>query len=623
VAVLLAGCALVVAATPVATAKKDKGRGDAAVPVVVSASSAQHDDRGRGSGDSGDRGRGTRRSGGQDQGQGNARDNGGQSRRSGSGGDGGADGQNSGGQGQNGSSRGQNSGAKGQNGSGQANSGGGRGSSSGSSGTTTTTPPPVAVPATVTPAPPPVAAPTPAVSSLPAATPTTPVSRPVADTRERVPSVPGARDVGGASGGPAGAGPSAGGVAGATATAPGGGATAAAASTTAGRGPAHSSGRALARQSTDGSPVARTAARIVSVIPWPMWALIGVLAALTLALGANSWIADRQRRRLREDVGLLQSALLPAVPGVLGAVATSAAYRPADGPGAGGDFYDMFELGDGRLGVVVGDLSGHGREVLSQTALTRYTLRAYLDAGLSPRAALRTASAVLDHQLEVAFATVALATYDSRHRTLTYALAGHPPPVVIGSDGAVPPVTAAASAPLGAGMSTGARQTTLTLPGRATVCFHTDGLLEARRAGELFGEDRLEGALAHLGAAASADVLLDRVAEQCDERPDDMAACVLRLPGAPLPPGARVEELQVDRRELAGARPEQFLLACGVRPAAVPGVLAAAGAALDQADAAVLRVAAVDGSLAVDVVGPELEGLSAPPHEPANERTLS
>jgi hypothetical protein len=368
--------------------------------------------------------------------------------------------------------------------------------------------------------------------------------------------------------------------------------------------------------------VARTAERIVNVIPWPMWALIGVLAALSLALGAHSWVGDRQRRRLREDVGLLQSALLPALPGVLGAVATSAAYRPADGPGAGGDFYDMFELGDGRLGVVVGDLSGHGREVLSQTALVRYTLRAYLEAGLAPRAALQTASGVLDHQLEVAFATVALATYDPRGRTLTYALAGHPPPIVLGSDGPVRAVTAAASPPLGGGLSTGVRQTTITLPGRATVCFHTDGLVEARRGGELFGEPRLERTLAQLGAGASADVLLARVADQCDHRPDDMAACVLGLPGSPLPPGARVEELQVDRRELGGDRPAHFLLACGVRPDAVPGVLASARAALDHTDAAVLHVAAADGSLAVDVLPPEPEALSALPHEPVDERTL-
>jgi hypothetical protein len=552
----------------VATAKKDKHRGDTTAPLVVSAPAPQPAHRGRGPGTGGGRA----------QGQGSAK-------------------------------------AKG--------NGGGRGANSGSSPKKTTTQSPIAVPAAAAPAPAPAPTPTPApaASSTPAATPT-PASRPVADTPGRVRSVRGGTRGGGATRGRTAAGsPAVAGFA-AAAVAPAGVGAGAAASNAARRAPADSTGRALARQSTDRSPVARTAERIVSVIPWPMWALIGVLAALSLLLGAHSWIGDRQRRRLRDDVGLLQSALLPALPGVLGAVATSAAYRPADGPGAGGDFYDMFEFDDGHLGVVVGDLSGHGREVLPQTALVRYTLRAYLEAGLAPRAALQTAAGVLDHQLEVPFATVALATYDPRERTLTYALAGHPPPIVLGSDGPVHAVTAAASPPLGGGLSTGMRQTTITLPGRATVCFHTDGLVEARRGGELFGGARLERALAQLGAGASADVLLARVAEQSDHRPDDMAACVLGLPGGPLPAGLRVEELAVGRRELAGDRPKQFLLACGLRPDAVPGVLAAAGAALDHADAAVLLVAAVDGSLTVDVLPPELEGLSARPHEPVDERTL-
>lgn len=602
---------MVVATAPVAAAKKDNHRSDATAPLVVAApaaTAAQRGDRGRGHGNggNGNQRRGDAKAKGDRQGGGEG--------QNGSGGEG----QNSGGgKGQNG--RGQ------KNGHGQSQGGVGRGSSSAGA-TTATTQAPIAVPATATPAPPPTPAPTtatpaPAVSSTPAANPA-PISRPAADTSGQVRGIRGPTGAGGASGRGTAAGSGAvGGFADATA-APAGGGAAAASPASARPATAHSAGRALARQSTDGSPVARTAERIVGVIPWPMWVLIGVLAALSLALGAHSWIGDRQRRRLRDDVGLLQSALLPVLPGVLGAVATSAAYRPADGPGAGGDFYDIFELGDGGLGVVVGDLSGHGREVLPQTALVRYTLRAYLEAGLAPRAALQTAAGVLDHQLEVAFATVALATYDPRERTLTYALAGHPPPIVLGADGPVHAVTAAASPPVGGGLSTGMRQTTIALPGRATVCFHTDGLVEARCDGELFGEPRLERTLAQLGAGASADVLLERVAEQCDHRPDDMAACMLGLPGAPLPAGARVEELQIDRRELAGERPEKFLLACGLRPDAVPGVLAAADAALHHADAAVLHVAAVDGSVTVDVLPPELEGLSALPREPVDERTL-
>jgi hypothetical protein len=353
-----------------------------------------------------------------------------------------------------------------------------------------------------------------------------------------------------------------------------------------------------------------------------MWVLIGLLAAITLGLGTRSWIGDRQRRRLREDVGLLQSALLPAVPASVAAVATSAAYRPADGPGAGGDFYDAFELGDGRLGVVVGDLSGHGREVLSQTALTRYTLRAYLEAGMAPRAALRTASGVLGHQLDVAFATVALATYDPRSRTLTYALAGHPPPLILGSDASLPPVTAAASAPLGAGLTTGIRQTTVALPGEATVCFYTDGLIEARSHGELFGVQRLERTLAQLGPDATAAALLASVAEQCDHRPDDMAACVLGVAGEPLAPSARFEKLEVDGHELAGDRPEDFLRACGLPGEEVLRVLVAAAATLDHADAAILRVKLTDSAPTVRVDPCPPEGFSALAPEPIDERSL-
>ncbi len=583
-----------------ATAKKDKGRGDGAAPAGSSVAAAQRGDRGQGKGAGGAQGQGQ----GKGHSQGGGRDTG--------------RGQNGGAQG-NGSGNAQGNGKKG-----SSQSGGSRGASSGSSGTSTSTPGPVAVPATATPAAPPPT-PAPAASSAPAAAMPAPVSRPVAGTNELTRTAQGRRGVTttttATTGRRTAAGPGAR-VAAAAAVAP-----AAAAATPAASGAARGASVAtprsgLARRATDGSPVARTAERIVNVIPWPMWALIALLAAMTIALGTRSWIGDRQRRRLREDVGLLQSALLPAVPASLAAVATSAAYRPADGPGAGGDFYDLFELGDGGVGVVVGDLSGHGREVLPQTALTRYTLRAYLEAGLAPRAALRTASGVLGHQLDVAFATVALATYDPRSRTLTYALAGHPPPLVLGADASVPAVTAAASAPLGAGLPTGIRQTTLTVPADATICFYTDGLIEARTNGELFGVERLERTLAELGPDAGAAALLGRVAEQCDHRPDDMAACLLGVPGAAPTPSDRVEELEVDRRELAGDRADDFLRACGLSGEATLSVLVTAAATLDHSDAAVLRVAMTDSAPTVRVDPRPLDDLSVLAPEPADERSL-
>ena len=357
------------------------------------------------------------------------------------------------------------------------------------------------------------------------------------------------------------------------------------------------------------------------MVPLPVRFLLGLLLSLSLALGTRSWLAalrarrlERQRGELLEDVGLLQAALLPVTPARLGAVGTSAAYRPADGPGAGGDFYDVFALGDGRVAVILGDISGHGRQALPHTALVRFTLRAYLEAGLSPRVAVQTAESVLERQLGGSFATVVVATYDPDERTLVYACAGHPPPLVIGSPSvgsggsvgvggpvesieSITPITVCAAPPIGAGMRTGSRQTTVAVPGEAQVCFFTDGVTEARTGGELFGAERLTRALAGLGPAANASQLLERVAEATDTRSDDMAACVLNIAGNPAAPAVLLEELEFDRETPSNRRAEQLLLACGVQRGEIPELIANARHAAGQAGTAIveLHLAAAGG----------------------------
>ena len=83
----------------------------------------------------------------------------------------------------------------------------------------------------------------------------------------------------------------------------------------------------------------------------------------------------------------------------LDGLAVSAAYRPADGPAAGGDFYDVFPLDGDRIGVLLGDVSGHGRDSLAQAALARYTLRTLLAAGHAPGDALARADRMLHREL--------------------------------------------------------------------------------------------------------------------------------------------------------------------------------------------------------------------------------
>jgi len=352
------------------------------------------------------------------------------------------------------------------------------------------------------------------------------------------------------------------------------------------------------------SPLVTTITRIVDVVPTALRMLIAGLLALALALAVRSRLAarrtrrlERQRAELLEDVGLLQAALLPVTPARLGLVGTSTAYEPAAGPGAGGDFYDVFALEDGRLAVIVGDVSGHGRQALPHTALVRFTLRAYLEAGLSPRDALQTAGAVLERQLGGVFATVVAATYQPRERVLVYACAGHPPPLVlaagaaIGTDAqALAPVTVCAAPPIGVGMRTGTRQTVVSVPGRSQICFYTDGLTEARVGSELFGTPRLVDVLAGLGPRATASALLAEVAERADARPDDMAACLLSVNGDDQAPVVMLEELELDREAAASERTERFLQACGVERREALELIRSACAAAGRSGTVVLEL---------------------------------
>jgi serine phosphatase RsbU (regulator of sigma subunit) len=373
-----------------------------------------------------------------------------------------------------------------------------------------------------------------------------------------------------------------------------------------------------------GNAVTRTVREIVKVVPGPVKVLIALLALAALGFAARSRYSarhakrlERQREQLLGDIGLLQGMLLPEVPPAIGALELSVAYRPAEGPAAGGDFYDVFELDDHRVALMVGDVCGHGPDALGATSLIRYSLRAYLNAGLDPRRALQVAARPLESDPAGALTTVVLAVYDSRAGTLTYACAGHEPPIILGP-ASHEPVTVCSSPPLGGFMDTGERQTTIALGPGSAACFFTDGLVEARLGETMIGRERLEAMLAELDTADGAQLLLDRLASTADRAPDDMAACLVRTcASAAEGPRERIEELELGEGKFGDARVEEFLLACGLPADHAAEALESARAKASERGSVLLRVLITPDAQRVDVAPAERPPAVALPEAPA------
>jgi hypothetical protein len=334
-------------------------------------------------------------------------------------------------------------------------------------------------------------------------------------------------------------------------------------------------------------------------LPVPDWSKPIIVLLLLLAIGfaVRSRVVGRRARRLEgqratllRDVGAMQAALVPEVPARVGGLAVSVAYRPADGPAAGGDFYDVFVPERGKIAIILGDVVGHGHRALTHAALTRYTLRAYLQTGMEPRAALALAGQVLADRTMQNFATVAAGIYDAREGRLTYASAGHPAPILHGLQTRVP-LAICASPPIGWTVPTGRRQTTVSLPPGAVVCFFTDGLIEARcKEHELLGRERLSEILAALGSCPDAAKLLAKVRATALATPDDMAACIVVPEMTVVPTRTHIEELEADAQELDRGDVRRFLETCQVLSRGIEQAIDRAGAIAAVYGTAVLRV---------------------------------
>ncbi|GIE99257.1 cyclic diguanylate phosphodiesterase [Paractinoplanes rishiriensis] len=238
----------------------------------------------------------------------------------------------------------------------------------------------------------------------------------------------------------------------------------------------------------------------------------------------------RNQKLERATTLALQRSLLPATLPEVPGVDLAARYVPGHAFGLGGDWYDVFTLPSGWLGLVIGDVSGHGLASAVVMGRIRSALRAYALVSEEPAEVLTLLDRKVRHFEAGSLTTALYAMLSPDRRTILVSSAGHPPPVIAAPT--VPATLAAlpADPPLGVGTPKAERRTTrLDLPPGAVLVCYTDGLVE-RRDQEIDVGFRL---LTEVIRPADPETICATVmsAAGADEPTDDVALLVVRRHG--------------------------------------------------------------------------------------------
>jgi putative methionine-R-sulfoxide reductase with GAF domain len=249
---------------------------------------------------------------------------------------------------------------------------------------------------------------------------------------------------------------------------------------------------------TVNSPILR-ASGITSLVGVPMMAngeVVGVLHVGTIQprrfgdrdVALLQQVADRaalaslanQHRADRAATLALQRSLLPARLPAFEGIELAARYLPGHRLGVGGDWYDVFALPSGDLGLVVGDVSGHGLRSAVVMGRLRSALRSYALVEDDPATVLTFLDRKILHFEAGNLATVLYAKISPNSHEMAISVAGHLPPVL-----AVPKRSATLLAlpvdlPVGVGVSKARRTTFVDVPAGSTIVAYTDGLVERR-----------------------------------------------------------------------------------------------------------------------------------------------
>lgn len=235
--------------------------------------------------------------------------------------------------------------------------------------------------------------------------------------------------------------------------------------------------------------------------------------------------------RIRAAALTLQRSILPEQTMQPEELEVAARYVPgvADTE-VGGDWYDVIELGAGRIGLVIGDVMGRGIRAAAVMGQLRTAVRAYSRLDLPPGELLAMLDGLVAEFSDQQIVTCVYAMFDPGTRELTLANAGHVPPLLVRGDGRTVLLDHAVGAPLGVGTGVYQEERIRLQPGEV-LALYTDGLVERREIDIDAGIARLATAFAL--PAAPLDVLCDSVLQRLDRQAgheDDVALLVVRLP---------------------------------------------------------------------------------------------
>jgi integral membrane sensor domain MASE1/anti-sigma regulatory factor (Ser/Thr protein kinase) len=246
----------------------------------------------------------------------------------------------------------------------------------------------------------------------------------------------------------------------------------------------------------------------------------------------------RKAEREHRIAETLQRSLLPdRLPDVPG-VSLAARYVPAGADmEVGGDWYDVVELPSGHIGLAIGDVAGHGLRAASTMGQLRMALRAYALEDPSPAKVVGRLDRLVSRLLVSEIVTLAYLVLDLDSGTITFANAGHPPPLAVGPGGRTSFLEDGLGSPLGCDDPEPREEAGFRLVPDSTLLLFTDGLVEKRGVSIHEGLERLATLAADRGRDLETlcDTLLSSMVEE--DTADDIALLAIRpvpLTGRPL-----------------------------------------------------------------------------------------